>query len=146
MFIFNKVLSLNAKNTVFHYFLPNVCRVSGFAQQTMKYLNVAEKNDAAKSISALLSKGAARRTEGLSPYNKLYSFQTNFLGNQAEMVMTSVSGHLMTQDFVDSYRHWQAVDPLSLFDAPIVKMCPENFIKIKKTLEREVNIQILFNL
>lgn len=27
----------------------------------MKYLNVAEKNDAAKTISGLLSKGASRR-------------------------------------------------------------------------------------
>lgn len=105
---------------------------------TMKYLNVAEKNDAAKSIAGLLSKGTARRTEGLSPYNKLYSFNINFNGASTDMVMTSVSGHLMTQDFLDAYKSWQSCDPISLFDAPVVKFCPQNFVKIKQTLEREV--------
>lgn len=104
----------------------------------MKYLNVAEKNDAAKSIAALLSNGNSRRTEGLSPYNKLYSFQVNFKGVQTDMVMTSVSGHLMTHEFMDAYKQWQACDPISLFDAPVFKICPENFVKIKQTLEREV--------
>lgn len=104
----------------------------------MKYLNVAEKNDAAKSISALLSGGTARRTEGLSTYNKLYSFQCNFKGAQTDMIMTSVSGHLLTFDFIDAYKQWQSCDPISLFDAPVIKLCPENFVKIKKTLEREV--------
>ena len=104
----------------------------------MKWLNVAEKNDAAKSIAALLSNGTARRTEGMSPYNKIYSFQVNFKGQQVDMVMTSVSGHLLTQDFLDAYKQWQSCDPISLFDAQVVKFCPENFVKIKQTLEREV--------
>lgn len=104
----------------------------------MKYLNVAEKNDAAKSIAALLSNGNSRRTEGCSPYNKLYSFQVNFKGQQTDMVMTSVSGHLLTNDFIDAYKQWQSCDPITLFDAPVVKFCPENYVKIKQTLEREV--------
>lgn len=104
----------------------------------MKYLNVAEKNDAAKSIAALLSNGNSRRTEGLSPYNKLYSFQINFKGTPTDMVMTSVSGHLLTHDFIDAYKQWQSCDPISLFDAPVVKFCPENYVIIKQTLEREV--------
>lgn len=113
----------------------NYCLTSG---AKMKYLNVAEKNDAAKSIAALLSNGNARRTEGLSPYNKLYSFQVNFKGQQTDMVMTSVSGHLLNHDFIDAYKQWQSCDPISLFDAPVIKFCPENYVKIKKTLEREV--------
>lgn len=116
----------------------NVQKYSKSSVATMKYLNVAEKNDAAKSIAALLSNGTARRTEGLSPYNKLYSFQINFKGTQTDMVMTSVSGHLLTHDFIDAYKQWQSCDPISLFDAPVVKFCPENFVKIKQTLEREV--------
>lgn len=106
--------------------------------ETMKYLNVAEKNDAAKSISAILSQGKARRSEGLSKFNKLYSFDINFRGNMTAMVMTSVSGHLMTYDFADIYKNWQTCDPISLFSAPVIKQCPENFINIKRTLEREV--------
>lgn len=116
----------------------NVQQYSKSSVATMKYLNVAEKNDAAKSIAALLSNGTARRTEGLSPYNKLYSFGINFKGTQTDMVMTSVSGHLLTHDFIDAYKQWQSCDPISLFDAPVVKFCPENFVKIKQTLEREV--------
>lgn len=110
--------------------------------ETMKYLNVAEKNDAAKSISAILSKGSARRTEGLSKFNKLYSFDINFRGNMTNMVMTSVSGHLMTYDFADIYKNWQTCDPINLFSAPVIKQCPENFINIKRTLEREVQILV----
>lgn len=118
--------------------IANVKQFSKASAATMKYLNVAEKNDAAKSIAALLSAGSARRSEGLSPYNKLYSFHINFKGAPTDMVMTSVSGHLMAQDFMDAYRGWQSCDPISLFDAPVVKYCPQNFVKIKQTLEREV--------
>lgn len=122
--------------------LLNVRKYSGTTRANMKYLNVAEKNDAAKSIAALLSNGNSRRSEGLSPYNKLYSFQVNFKGVQTDMVMTSVSGHLLTQDFLDAYKSWHSCDPISLFDAPVVKFCPENFVKIQKTLEREVKFVI----
>lgn len=118
--------------------IANVKRFSKVSDATMKYLNVAEKNDAAKSIAALLSGGSARRTEGVSKFNKLYSFNINFKGAPTEMVMTSVSGHLMTQDFLDAYKSWSLCDPITLFDAPVVKFCPANFVPIKQTLEREV--------
>lgn len=121
------------------YSSANVKQFSKVSAAVMKYLNVAEKNDAAKSIAGLLSGGTARRSEGLSPYNKLYSFNINFKGAPTDMVMTSVSGHLMQQDFMDAYRGWQSCDPISLFDAPVVKFCPQNYVKIKQTLEREVN-------
>lgn len=120
------------------HLIVNVKQFSKASAATMKYLNVAEKNDAAKSIAGLLSSGSARRTEGLSPYNKLYSFNINFQGAPTDMVMTSVSGHLLTQDFLDAYKNWNSCDPISLFDAPVVKFCPTNFVKIKQTLEREV--------
>lgn len=53
--------------------------------------------------------------------------------------MTSVSGHLLNHEFIGTYRKWEACQPLSLFDAPVVKECSAEYsIKIKKTLEREV--------
>lgn len=55
------------------------------------------------------------------------------------MAMTSVSGHLLTYEFHAQYKNWQNCDPISLFDAPVTKHCPENFVAIKKTLEREVS-------
>lgn len=121
-------------------FLTNVRHYSRkLADTTMKYLNVAEKNDAAKSIAAVLSNGRAQRFEGLSQYNKIYKFQAMVRGVNADMLMTSVSGHLLTHEFVDSYKGWQSCDPLSLFDAPVYKKCPENFVKIQDTLRREVS-------
>lgn len=53
------------------------------------------------------------------------------------MAVTSVSGHLLALDFTGSYKKWQAVNPVSLFDAPITKYCPDDFLNIKKTLEEE---------
>ncbi|XP_031765150.2 DNA topoisomerase 3-alpha [Galleria mellonella] len=104
----------------------------------MKYLNVAEKNDAAKNIALHLSRGTSRRCEGLSQFNKIYEFEIEVMGQKSQMVMTSVSGHLLALEFVGSYKNWQSCDPLLLFDAPVFKYCPENYDKIKKTLEREV--------
>ena len=44
-------------------------------------LNVAEKNDAAKRISQILSQGNSHRREGFSVYNKIFEFDYNILGN-----------------------------------------------------------------
>ncbi|KAM4844359.1 DNA topoisomerase 3-alpha isoform 2-T2 [Thomomys bottae] len=54
------------------------------------------------------------------------------------MVMTSVSGHLLAHDFQMQFRKWQSCNPLVLFEAEIEKYCPDNFVDIKKTLEREI--------
>lgn len=140
---------LASKYSVQYFFNQLRCKktfvnVRPFCESTngdeiMKFLNVAEKNDAAKSIAAILSNGTAIRREGLSKFNKLYLFDANFRGTQANMIMTSVSGHLMTFDFLNVYRSWHSCDPITLFEAPVSKQCPDNFTAIKKTLEKEVS-------
>ncbi|XP_016051963.1 PREDICTED: DNA topoisomerase 3-alpha isoform X2 [Miniopterus natalensis] len=102
-----------------------------------KVLCVAEKNDAAKGIADLLSRGRMRRREGLSKFNKIYEFDYHLYGQNVTMIMTSVSGHLLAHDFQMQFRKWQSCNPLVLFEAEIEKYCPENFVDIKKTLERE---------
>ncbi|XP_069917654.1 DNA topoisomerase 3-alpha isoform X2 [Oryctolagus cuniculus] len=102
-----------------------------------KVLCVAEKNDAAKGIADLLSGGRMRRREGLSKFNKIYEFDYHLCGQNVTMIMTSVSGHLLAHDFQMQFRKWQSCNPLALFDAEIEKYCPDNFVDIKKTLERE---------
>ncbi|KMQ86449.1 dna topoisomerase 3-alpha-like protein [Lasius niger] len=105
----------------------------------MKVLNVAEKHDAAKNIAAYLSRGTSRKREGFSVYNKIFEFNVQLWGQNCQMVMTSVSGHLLGYEFTGAYRKWQGCHPLSLFDAPVSKQCSEdNYIKIKRTLEREI--------
>uniref|UniRef100_A0A8D0UD88 DNA topoisomerase n=1 Tax=Sus scrofa TaxID=9823 RepID=A0A8D0UD88_PIG len=76
--------------------------------------------------------------EGLSRFNKIYEFDYHLLGQNVTMIMTSVSGHLLAHDFQMQFRKWQSCNPLVLFEADIEKYCPENFVDIKKTLEREV--------
>lgn len=62
----------------------------------------------------------------------------DFRGQNAKIVFTSVSGHLLNYEFSNAYRGWKSCNPEQLFDAPVIKSCPENFMKIQKTLEREI--------
>lgn len=103
----------------------------------IKVLNVAEKNDAAKNIAALISHGQSLRREGFSKFNKLYEFRCQVQGQNCDMTMTSVSGHLMGLDYGPHYRKWFSCQPSQLFDLPVEKKCPENMLPIKRTLERE---------
>eukprot|EP00095_Tigriopus_kingsejongensis_P006130 maker-scaffold98_size375582-snap-gene-2.32 protein:Tk06130 transcript:maker-scaffold98_size375582-snap-gene-2.32-mRNA-1 annotation:"dna topoisomerase 3-alpha" len=100
-------------------------------------LNVAEKNDAAKNIAHLLSHGQSIRREGYSKFNKIYEFRYQVQGQNCDMKMTSVSGHLLGLDFGSQYRKWYACQPAQLFDLPVEKRCPDNMAPIKRTLERE---------
>ena len=105
-----------------------------------KVLNVAEKNVAAKNIANIMSGGRANRREGFSHFNKIYEFDYMVQGQQAEMVMTSLSGHLLNMEFAPQYRKWYSCNPVALFDAPLAKGVGEgnNSALIKKTLQREV--------
>ena len=129
-----------------------------------------------------MSQGAANRREGFSPYNKIYEFgytvQVNFpllkltallignitlavvQGQQANMVMTSLSGHLLNMEFAPQYRKWcvfglflfcisflnvifrYSCNPIALFDAPMTKGLGEgnSSALIKKTLLKEVTL------
>ena len=53
------------------------------------------------------------------------------------MAMTSVSGHLLALEFSGNYKRWEAVNPVSLFEAPVKKVCPEDYQNIKRSLEEE---------
>ncbi|KAK7081075.1 DNA topoisomerase 3-alpha, partial [Halocaridina rubra] len=106
----------------------------------VRVLNVAEKNDAAKNLASIMSRGGFTRAEGFSVYNKLYEFDMNLNGERCHMVMTSVSGHLLNYAFTGTYRSWLGCNPLQLFEAPAIKMCIEGMEPIKQTLEREARL------
>lgn len=76
--------------------------------------------------------------DGIAKFNKIYEFEAQIRGQQAQVIMTSVSGHLLNKDFVGTYRSWKGCNPEQLFDAPIVKTCDERNDPIKRQLEREV--------
>lgn len=81
--------------------------------------------------------GRCNRRDGRSKFNKIYEFEHNLFNQNVKMAVTSVSGHLLSLDFIGNYKKWQAVNPVSLFDAPIHKFCPDDYQNIKKTLEEE---------
>lgn len=96
---------------------------AGAGSGTMRVLNVAEKNDAAKNIANILSKGSSQRQNGLSIYNKVFQFRCDVpqIGSGVDMTMTSVSGHMLNYDFPATHLSWTSCDPAALFHAPVVK-------------------------
>ncbi|RMZ99619.1 DNA topoisomerase 3-alpha, partial [Brachionus plicatilis] len=104
----------------------------------LKILNVAEKNNAAKSIASLLSKGTCRKRESAAPFNQIYEFEYNLFNQNCLMVMTSVSGHLLSLEFSNKYKRWDSCDPIELFDAKIERVCPKKYQKVMLSLQREV--------
>ncbi|KAJ8037131.1 DNA topoisomerase 3-alpha [Holothuria leucospilota] len=102
-----------------------------------RILCVAEKNDAARSIAEIMSRGGYRRREGFSKYNKIYEFDYHMFNKQCSVTMTSVSGHLMNYAFTAAYKNWRGCNPVALFDATIHKVCPDDYKDIQRTLERE---------
>ncbi|CAK9294789.1 unnamed protein product [Gordionus sp. m RMFG-2023] len=101
-------------------------------------LNVAEKNDAAKSIAYYMSNGKFKKREGFSKFNKIYEYDYQLFNQNCKMVMTSVSGHLMNYVFPDRYKKWFSCSPLVLFDAPIEKKVIQDGLNIEKTLKHEI--------
>lgn len=59
--------------------------------------------------------------------------------------MTSVAGHLVSQDFEDRYRNWKSCDPSALFDARIDKFVEEDKKPISNNIETRARFsQILY--
>lgn len=58
------------------------------------------------------------------------------MGKPALFRVTSVTGHVFSTDFPASYQNWDAVDPVELFEAPVLH-APEGKGGIVKHLERE---------
>ncbi|KAK3741507.1 hypothetical protein QZH41_002967 [Actinostola sp. cb2023] len=88
------------------------------------------RRNANETLSYLKTKNEIER-EGFSKFNKIYEFNCNILNANAQMVMTSVSGHLMGLEFSQAYRKWNSCSPLQLFTAPVAKYVGEDYQKIK---------------
>uniref|UniRef100_A0A7I4Y9H7 DNA topoisomerase n=1 Tax=Haemonchus contortus TaxID=6289 RepID=A0A7I4Y9H7_HAECO len=102
-----------------------------------KVLCVAEKNDVAKGVASILSKGQMVRREGRSVYNKIYQLDAEILGQRASLSITSVSGHLMEHAFGPEMKNWTTVPIGTLFDAPIYSVIPDGMKNIARTLKEE---------
>ncbi|KAF8356784.1 hypothetical protein PRIPAC_91779 [Pristionchus pacificus] len=104
-----------------------------------RILYVAEKNDVAKGVANILSAGQMQRREGRSKFNKIYQLQGQFQGHPALISVTSVSGHLMSNDFGPDMKRWESNPIESCFDAPVFSTVPESMEPIARTLREESN-------
>ncbi|KAF3440617.1 hypothetical protein FNV43_RR18901 [Rhamnella rubrinervis] len=106
--------------------------------RSIRVLNVAEKPSVAKSVATILSRNQGLRVrEGRSRYNKIFEFSYSINGVPCQMLLTSVTGHLMEIEFDERFRKWHSCDPADLFQAPIRKVVPQDKVDIKRTLEEE---------
>ena len=95
-------------------------------------LMVAEKPSIATSIAQALCKG---KLEGRGKSPPIYEFDGTFLNKNVIIKVTSVTGHVFSVDFPPKYQHWDSVDPIDLFTAPIISISEKG--GIVKHLERE---------
>ncbi|KAH0562609.1 hypothetical protein GP486_002715 [Trichoglossum hirsutum] len=94
-----------------------------------KILCVAEKPSIAKAVAEHLAgqRPNSRRTGANYVMNYDFSFSFDPPWGNCSVTMTSVIGHLHSQDFVQEYRGWKSCPPSALFEAPI-----ENSVDDKK--------------
>lgn len=101
-------------------------------------LSVAEKPSVAKELARIIGQGQYERKNGHSPYNHLFEIKNCRFRNQpAKMTMTSVSGHLMEDEFEANFKGWNNCLPVDLFTAPIEKTVKKENSGIEKTLKQE---------
>uniref|UniRef100_A0A7S3GC86 DNA topoisomerase n=1 Tax=Palpitomonas bilix TaxID=652834 RepID=A0A7S3GC86_9EUKA len=106
----------------------------------VRILNVAEKPSVAREITRLLSGGNHDRKNGGTKYNHIFTFNYNVNGEDAEMVMTSIAGHLFSLDFEAKWKGWDSTNPIDLLNPALVKVkkeVPEGNVGLARALQRE---------
>lgn len=88
---------------------------------TQTVLMVAEKPSIADTLAKALSRGKYTSRKGVSPAVQVHEFQGTFRGQPAFIKITSVAGHVYSTDFPPQYQNWDRTDPVTLFDADVVK-------------------------
>lgn len=95
------------------------------------WLNVAEKPSVAKEMAQSLSGGSCRTIASLSRFNPVFEFA--FEGKT--MLVTSVAGHLMEDQFPPHTKSWTGFPFQGLFTAQITKYVRADLEPVKRNLE-----------
>ena len=87
----------------------------------LKYLCVAEKPSIAKSITQILSSGHSTSRATSNKYIRNYDFSYKLLQHtgHTDFTVTSVAGHITSNDFAPDFRRWKSCDPIRLFQERI---------------------------
>lgn len=99
----------------------------------MRILNVAEKPSVARALAELLSGGLASSSAGENKYCKIHRFEYSVEGVPAEMVFTSVLGHLYSIRFKEETK-WHEIDPRQLFSDPVEFYIGEEMASVSRNL------------
>ncbi|KAJ1611324.1 putative DNA topoisomerase III [Cryptosporidium canis] len=101
-------------------------------------LCVAEKNSVAREIAGFLCPEfkSPIKLKSKSIRNTILFFPYHFYGNECNMVVTSVKGHLKQLGFVSNYSDWSSVDPEKLLDlsTPVVNSILPDCVEITDNL------------
>lgn len=104
----------------------------------MRILCVAEKHAIAKSVAQILSDNHFQTRETGDQFTRNLEFTYRFPNNSmAQIVMTSVRGHLCTTDFPDQYRKWGSCAPVQLFELNIEKKPSADLAALERNLAHE---------
>ena len=104
--------------------------------RAVRALSVAEKPSVARELAQILSNGGSQQRDGPSRYNKIFTFNCTLDNAPCEMMVTSVTGHLMEMEFDSAYKKWSSCDPIELFDAPIRNIVPDDKSDVRRNLEQ----------
>lgn len=115
-----------------------------------RVMNIAEKPSVARAITQHLAAGHVNRRrvggQGWDGVN-IDEFQYAINGLPVEMKVSAVRGHLMHQDFPQDCKSWQNVQPVELFQKPILRFVPDDMKNLKRmieTLARECSMIVLW--
>lgn len=100
---------------------------------------MAEKPSIAKAVAGHLSRGQINaRSIPNNPYVKNYEFDYEFpMWGRCTVIMTSVLGHLLSQDFEQQYRKWLSCDPSALFEARIETFVADDKKPVAENIRRQ---------
>ncbi|XP_026192377.1 DNA topoisomerase 3-beta-1 [Cyclospora cayetanensis] len=100
-------------------------------------LMVAEKPSIAETLASILSNNNYTKRKGISPVTSVWEFRGNFAGEPVLFKVTSTAGHIYQTEFPPAFNDWQRVDPLELFDAPVVKTEAQPKHRLPRHLQEE---------
>lgn len=98
-------------------------------------LMIAEKPSIAKAIAVALSDGKSNNKQ-IGKGKGIITFDGYFQNVRAKFTVSSVMGHVYTSDFKSEHNNWNSVEPIELFDLPIVKLEANKKTRIPSMLSK----------
>lgn len=110
-------------------------------------LCVAEKPSVARTTAGILSQGKFQVENTQDQYVKNYLFQTDFQGQNVDVIFTSVKGHVFELAFPENKKSWTMVDPSTLFSCEVINTVPpanRDLVNNLKRLSRKSHYLMLW--